>query len=54
MSTQLEAMKTAGISPPVVADDLITVIKLFGVSGSAVEIRIPDAGWDTRRVANPT
>jgi hypothetical protein len=46
MSTQLDAAKTAGTSPPVVADDLITTIKLFGVSGSAVEIRIPDAGRD--------
>jgi hypothetical protein len=36
----------AGTSPPVVADDLITTIKLFGVSESAVEIRIPDAGRD--------
>jgi hypothetical protein len=35
-----------GTSPPVVPDDLITTIKLFGVSGSAVEIRIPDAGRD--------
>jgi len=43
MSTQLDATKTAGT---VVADDLITTIKLFGVSGSAVEIRIPDAGRD--------
>jgi len=42
-----------GTSPPVVADDLVTTIKLFGVSGSAVEIRIPDAGRDMRRPANP-
>jgi hypothetical protein len=35
-----------GTSPPVVTDDLVTTIKLFGVSGSAVEIRIPDAGRD--------
>src|SRR5712664_2971626 len=35
-----------GTSPPVVTDDLVTTIKLFGASGSAVEIRIPDAGWD--------
>jgi len=42
-----------GTSPPVVADDLITTIKLFGVSESAVEIRIPDAGRDQRRPADP-
>jgi hypothetical protein len=53
MSTQLDASTTAGISPPVVADDLITTIKLFGVSGAAVEIRIPDAGRDERQPADP-
>ncbi len=53
MSTQLDAAKTAGTSPPVVADDLVTTIKLFGASGSAVEIRIPDAGWDERQPADP-
>jgi hypothetical protein len=40
-------------SPPVVADDLITTIALFGVSGSAVEIRIPDAGRDVCRPTDP-
>jgi hypothetical protein len=53
MFTQLDAPKTAGTSPSVVADDLITTIELFGVSGSTVEIRIPDAGRDVRRPADP-
>jgi hypothetical protein len=52
MSTQLDVAKTAGTSPPVVSDDL-TTIKVFGVSGSAVEIRIPDAGRDERQPADP-
>jgi hypothetical protein len=42
-----------GTSPPVDADDLVTTIKLFGGSGFAVEIRIPDAGRDGRGPADP-